>query len=413
MKKRFFALFSALVILICSMGLTIAYAEEAPDGNNNSGQTPTDVFAPVIKEYERVISMGEDALDNINAFIYVGGLDFGGYYPGTNTVYTFYDINGDGTEEMLIGTGSDSGTRSIIEVFYFEDDKIGKLFDETFNYRVGLHIGADGTVMTEGSMSAFGAMMDVFLISTTGFAPELTNGYYYDTSDMAESFEEYTKLSQNEYTAKVNDYIANGLDYSSLDWRFFVTPPEGEYDPYPKQSSAFQSVAGTYVDTSASQSCVLCDDGSFRLSVNFGEGYYDYVGTYTVSSSGNIDCTLDSGWSEHYGNVIHLNLFDNTLSVLSDYSSLYKGLVFRYAGGFTPDEATGTVTGEGVRIRSGPGTDYNVLTSLSKGSTVTIFGESDGWYRIGYTLYYHEPATNSTVSVPFIGFMSADYIARD
>ena len=43
-------------------------------------------------------------------------------------------------------------------------------------------------------------------------------------------------------------------------------------------------------------------------------------------------------------------------------------------------------TGDGtpLNVRSGPGTDYTALGSLSDGSRLPITGDSDGWYQIGY-----------------------------
>lgn len=37
-----------------------------------------------------------------------------------------------------------------------------------------------------------------------------------------------------------------------------------------------------------------------------------------------------------------------------------------------------------LNVRSGPGTNYSILASLSKGATVTILGEENGWYKVNY-----------------------------
>lgn len=46
----------------------------------------------------------------------------------------------------------------------------------------------------------------------------------------------------------------------------------------------------------------------------------------------------------------------------------------------------GVVTTHGARlnVRTGPSTDYRVLTSLNNGTTVTVTGSSGGWYKISY-----------------------------
>jgi hypothetical protein len=50
--------------------------------------------------------------------------------------------------------------------------------------------------------------------------------------------------------------------------------------------------------------------------------------------------------------------------------------------------ATGTITGAsgGLRVRSGPGTSYEVLASLTNGSEVTVVSDAgDGWYQIQFS----------------------------
>ncbi len=45
---------------------------------------------------------------------------------------------------------------------------------------------------------------------------------------------------------------------------------------------------------------------------------------------------------------------------------------------------TGTVTGNGVNLRSGPGTDYSVLGTRDKGDSLTVTGVSGDWYKIDW-----------------------------
>lgn len=50
----------------------------------------------------------------------------------------------------------------------------------------------------------------------------------------------------------------------------------------------------------------------------------------------------------------------------------------------TPTYKTGVVTANsGLNVRSGPSTGYGRVGGLSKGATVTIYEEQNGWYRIG------------------------------
>ena len=57
------------------------------------------------------------------------------------------------------------------------------------------------------------------------------------------------------------------------------------------------------------------------------------------------------------------------------------------SGGITAG-ATGKITGasSGLRVRSGPGTSYDVVASLVNGSEITVVAAADGgWYQISFT----------------------------
>ncbi len=46
---------------------------------------------------------------------------------------------------------------------------------------------------------------------------------------------------------------------------------------------------------------------------------------------------------------------------------------------------TGTIKGNYVRVRSGPGTGYSILGVLSNGTTLTVTGKSGDWYQVSYS----------------------------
>ncbi|MCP6428960.1 SH3 domain-containing protein, partial [Klebsiella pneumoniae] len=53
----------------------------------------------------------------------------------------------------------------------------------------------------------------------------------------------------------------------------------------------------------------------------------------------------------------------------------------------TATSATGivTVTGNTVNIRSGPGTNFPVVTKVNKGTTLTVKEQAFGWYKVVLT----------------------------
>lgn len=68
--------------------------------------------------------------------------------------------------------------------------------------------------------------------------------------------------------------------------------------------------------------------------------------------------------------------------------------------GTSAEGSTGRVINaeKGLNIRSGPGKNYGVVASASNGSTLTILGEENGFYKIRY-------------SGSKIGYVSKDYVA--
>ena len=57
----------------------------------------------------------------------------------------------------------------------------------------------------------------------------------------------------------------------------------------------------------------------------------------------------------------------------------------------------GVVTGNGVNLRSGPGTGYSIYACLPKGTQVTVNGAEGNWYKVTYNGYN--------------GYMSKDYVS--
>ena len=60
---------------------------------------------------------------------------------------------------------------------------------------------------------------------------------------------------------------------------------------------------------------------------------------------------------------------------------------------------TVTITGNGVRVRSGPGTNYNQIGSVNSGTSLTVTGKEGNWYKVTY---------NGQT-----GYVSADYAKKD
>lgn len=179
-----------------------------------------------------------------------------------------------------------------------------------------------------------------------------------------------------------------------------------------EQTDAF---SGVYVENAGENlagSISFGFDGTFLLSVNYTEGFADVSGTYTKDDSGYITCQADDPDYNGVSEII-MYLDDSGLTMINDYWTVSHGTSFTYAGDFSPDDSSGTVTGDGVRIRSGPGTEYDVITDLDHGDVVSISGLSGNWYRVTNVFSFYSEIYGEMVYIPTIGFMSADYIARN
>lgn len=74
------------------------------------------------------------------------------------------------------------------------------------------------------------------------------------------------------------------------------------------------------------------------------------------------------------GNWVQVTYRDSTGYMSAEYLSVSD----------SADESfgVGVVTGNDVRVRSGPGTSYSVLTTRDKGARLDVTGVSGGWYKV-------------------------------
>lgn len=88
----------------------------------------------------------------------------------------------------------------------------------------------------------------------------------------------------------------------------------------------------------------------------------------------------DKLFSKGKSNNWYMVEYGNTTGyIIEDYVTIEHG------GFYTAvDSGTLSVNGADVNIRSGPGTEYQSIGSVSSGTTLTITGKSDNWYQVSY-----------------------------
>ncbi|MGG0555681.1 SH3 domain-containing protein [Priestia aryabhattai] len=123
------------------------------------------------------------------------------------------------------------------------------------------------------------------------------------------------------------------------------------------------------------------------------EKAYAATVTYKVTAS---KLNVRSGAGTIYG-IIGSVVKGQTLSVMSKSGSWYKinyngrtGYVssdyVQASGTATPpaESTTYTVTASTLNVRSGAGTNYAAIGSVTKGQTLSVMSKSGSWYKINY-----------------------------
>ncbi len=132
-----------------------------------------------------------------------------------------------------------------------------------------------------------------------------------------------------------------------------------------------------------------------------------------VSASDFADVSSGAWYYDAVSYVVSKGLFNGMNSTtFAPKGTMTRGMFLtvlgRYAG-VDPDAwRAGTVTGSAVNLRSGPGTNYEALTYLERGASVTILGVSGVWYQVRYgsrTGYIH----GDYLSPKYHRFSDVDY----
>lgn len=134
--------------------------------------SPEEIYQTILDEYGTAMAKGsyEDGdFQNINYVMMDYYYQYGGYQAGTYTgfYYDYYDIDGNGTDELLIGYGS--GDISIVDLYGIEHKNASKLIDEyTLGERSQVSIYPDGRLVLMGSGGADSMQIDVYSFKEDG-----------------------------------------------------------------------------------------------------------------------------------------------------------------------------------------------------------------------------------------------------
>lgn len=199
--------------------------------------------------------------------------------------------------------------------------------------------------------------------------------------------------------------------------------------------STSDSILGT-LSTGNEVRIIGINNGWYKIVYNGTTGYMrsDYIDVVAASSSGSESTSSPSGPSENEINktgtvtadyvrfrtgpsldsaiirTLNTGTEVNVLAETGDwYKIVYSGTtgymssayISIKSGGTSSSEieemdAEGYVSGNYVRFRTGPSTNYSIIATLNYGTAVKILGKTNGWYKISY---------NGNT-----GYMSGDYV---
>lgn len=126
------------------------------------------------------------------------------------------------------------------------------------------------------------------------------------------------------------------------------------------------------------------------VALNQGQTLVGSAGCEIILRSGSAAWTSDSG--QGLMDVTAGGAAVSSQALAANHLYLAVG-----SGKVTPaSQNTGTVNTSKLYVRSGPGSSYQPVGSLTSGAVVTILGSSSGWYQI----------TSDSLS----GYVSADYV---
>lgn len=129
--------------------------------------------------------------------------------------YGFYDVNGDGSEELLISDGE-----SIIDMYSLYSSGIFRPFiSNSLGYRERLHILNDGSIICEGSGSWSNCSFDVYRLSPDEPLVVREYGEYTDTVEDS-YYNDYTYCTSQEQYYEDLDELLEKRVFDQIEWNY-------------------------------------------------------------------------------------------------------------------------------------------------------------------------------------------------
>ncbi len=177
-----------------------------------------------------------------------------------------------------------------------------------------------------------------------------------------------------------SDTAAATLGQVDKDVLLYPVEITGDWYKIKLSDSNFGYVSGQYVDKTTEAGSISA--GGADLRTGAGEAYAS-LGTWEsgtavtlIGREGHwLEVTLSDG-THGYLSETEVTAPEETVPVLSAVSADSVASLDDYT------EKAAVIGSDTTNIRSGPGTSYSIVTTLSPGTVITIIGESGDWYQI-------------------------------
>lgn len=192
----------------------------AAEGAGTAGNTEDEaagIYGDIIAEYRDMVQNNfyQDLLDKEDLLAYENsfGKDIGSEIRHAQKVYyALYDIDGNGTQELIIGGGEDASNPWNYDLYTYDGSKAVHVFpDFEFGYRSNFTLYENGIIEVFYSSSAAESGNDFYRMNAAGTGAEIVENFSIigsldgDTTVIT-YYQGKNVITENEYNQKIQEY---------------------------------------------------------------------------------------------------------------------------------------------------------------------------------------------------------------
>lgn len=195
-------------------------ATRAAEGTGAAGNTEDEeagIYSDIIAEYRDMVQNNfyQDLLEKEDLLAYENsfGKDIGSEIRHAQKVYyALYDIDGNGTQELIIGGGEDASNPWNYDLYTYDGSKVVHVFpDFEFGYRTNFSLYENGIIEVFYSGSASESGNDFYRMNAAGTGAEIVENFSIigsldgDTTVIT-YYQGKNVITEDEYNRKTEEY---------------------------------------------------------------------------------------------------------------------------------------------------------------------------------------------------------------